>query len=612
MRKFQWLMIVLLISGIVAFASCRRMEQMLDPVMPDAEKVEPPAPTETPEEMVEMPEEMMEMPVNLVDVLIYTNRSFWITLEDAEMAAETTKRRLDSHGVQVHITKNDAYVREWMLHTTGDGNMNVIVLYGVLPAAVYGTGNSQPDGSIAENWIETMDGDTVLNHADYIAYNTDYDVDKITEWNPIMADGPVEAGEVQAVGSNVERGLRNLMDNPNISLFAPVPNPRVIGASTGGPISMVVTSDGMALAPSLVDFESYRPIPLNQLQGEWFAEKVFASDTGNAEAAYADPVIVRDGNLGRLAIVHATTEHVGLQNGDVAAEIIINYLLAPPMMEQPVETPPEPMVEMPEMVELKKLYWGDSGSGLIQRSNPDGSNVETLITGVKPWGIELDIEGGKIYWVSWANQRLSRANLDGSNVEVLVAGETFQELAIDLEAGKIYWSGSGKIQRANLDGSEVEDIITSPFYPDGIALDLVNGKIYWTEWTEFPPNPDELTDTIQRANLDGSDIEVLVTGLLVPQAITLDLDGGKIYWTNWPPVDTIQRANLDGTNIEDVLPGTGGLHDIVFDFSEGKFYWADTSTTYIQRANADGSEVEIVVSGLVAPRTVALDIGPIN
>ena len=198
-----------------------------------------------------------------------------------------------------------------LLHTTGDGNTNVIVLYGVLPASVYGTGNTEPDGSIAENWIETTDGDTILNHADYLAYNTDYDVDKVTEWTP---ENPA------AVGSNREGGLRNLMDNPNMNLFA--------AWSADGGASMTVTSDGMALTPSLANFHSLRPIPLAQLQGEWFAEKVFASDTGNAEATYADPVIIRDGDRGRLAIAHATTEHEGLLNGDVAAEMIINYLLA--------------------------------------------------------------------------------------------------------------------------------------------------------------------------------------------------------------------------------------------------------------------------------------------
>ena len=91
---------------------------------------------------------------------------------------------------------------------------------------------------------------------------------------------------------------------------------------------MIVTPDGNALTPSLASFETYRPIPLNQLRGEWYAEKVFASDTGGDQAAYADPVIVRDGNRGRLAIVHASFIHEGLLNGEVAAEIITNYLLA--------------------------------------------------------------------------------------------------------------------------------------------------------------------------------------------------------------------------------------------------------------------------------------------
>lgn len=563
MRKYQWLLVLILIGYISAFTGCERSKEMLTPVLPDAKVVEP--------------------PMDSVDVLIYTNRSFWIALEDAEMAAETTKSLLDSHGVQVEITKDDAYVREWMLHTTGDGDMNVIILYGVLPTSVYGPGNSEPDGSIAENWIETTDGDTILNHADYIAYNTDYDVDK---WTPAHADAGI------GIGSNEEGGLQNLMDNPNIIL------------STAGMASMIVTSDGMALTPSLVNFESFRSVPLNQLQGEWFAEKVLASDTGDAEATYADPVIVRDGDRGRLAIVHATSEHEGLLNGEVAAEIIINYLLADPI--ETVEMPPE---EMPMMVELKKLYFADVGTATISRANPDGSDVETLITGVAPWGLALDIAGGKIYWVSFSNQRLSRANLDGTNLEVLVTGMTGEELALDLESGKVYWSGSGKIQRANLDGSGVEDVITTSPKPDGIALDLVNGKIYWTDSYDAGG---ELAHTIQRANLDGSDSEVLVSGLQHPQGITLDLDEGKMYWTNWPPKDNVQRANLDGTNIEDVVPGSGGLHDIVLDFSAGKIYWTDTEADNIQRANLDGSEVEEVVIGLDTPLSVALDIGPIN
>lgn len=241
------------------------------------------------------------IPEVIPDVLIYTYRSSWITLDDAKMAAETTKSLLESEGIEVKITDDDRYLRDWILQATGDGSVNVLILYGVIPSTVYPQGNSQPDGSIAENWIETTDGDTILNHADYIAYVSDQD------------------GR-----ANREGGLQNLMDNPDIQIWRD---------ATGLPVkaNMIVTSDGKDLTPSLVSFETRgRPMPLNQLQGDWFAEIVFASDTGDAQATYADPVIVRDGNLGRLAIVHNTTLSVekGLLNGEVAAEIISNYLLA--------------------------------------------------------------------------------------------------------------------------------------------------------------------------------------------------------------------------------------------------------------------------------------------
>ena len=580
MRKYLWIVVIALIASAVYFTSCERVPQeMMDTIMPDAEQIEPPP--EMVEEMPEeMPEEMMEMPVDLVDVLIYTNRSFWITLEDAEMAAETTKRRLDFAGVQAEITKNDAYVREWMLHTTGDGNTNAIVLYGVLPASVYGTGNTQPDGSIAESWIETTDGDTILNHADYIAYNTDFDVDKITEWTP---------DKNQAVGSNREGGLQNLMDNPNINLF------------TAGIASMAVTSDGMALTPSLANFDSWRPIPLAQLQGEWFAEKVFASDTGDAEATYADPVILRDGDRGRLAIVHATTEHEGLLNGEVAAEMIINALLATPMMETPPEPPTETVVETPaetppEMEEtsmagigtptVSKIYWTQT-DGIIRRANPDGSNVEDVVTGLGyASGLDVDSSNGKIYWVDHARNGIQRANLDGTGIETLVSAADTQspaDLALDLSAGKMYWTGyaMSSVRRANLDGSNVEDYITGLRSPNTVVLDVPGNKIYWTSGAStYRANLDDLSNTeelfvgtagshatfhpslekmflagagsIRCGNLDGSDLQTLVTGLGSPGGIELDTLGGKMYWRDWS-TDKIQRANLDGSNVEAVV-----------------------------------------------------------
>ena len=120
----------------------------------------------------------------------------------------------------------------------------------------------------------------------------------------------------------------------------------------------------------------------------------------------------------------------------------------------------------------------------------------------------------------------------------------------------MYWTnlGGNKIHRSNLDGSNVEDLVTQGLdRPSGIALDVAGDKMYWTDWG---------VDKIQRANLDGSNVEDLVTrGLDNPGSIALDVAEGKMYWIDWG-ADKIQRANLDGSNVENIITGLHNPADI--------------------------------------------------
>ena len=79
-----------------------------------------------------------------------------------------------------------------------------------------------------------------------------------------------------------------------------------------------------------------------------------------------------------------------------------------------------------------------------------------------------------------------------------------------------------------------------------------------------------------------------------------------MYWTDSGP-DKIQRANLDGSNIEDLVKLGyrlyGGPRGIALDVEGGKMYWIDVYTNKIQRANLDGSNIEdLVTQGLKGPR----------
>ena len=246
-----------------------------------------------------------------------------------------------------------------------------------------------------------------------------------------------------------------------------------------------------------------------------------------------------------------------------------------------------------------KMYWMDWGTKKIQRANLDNSNVEDLVTQrlEGPNGIALDIVGGKMYWTDEGTKKIQRANLDGSNVENLVTSGLISpgNIALDVAKGKMYWTDydTDKIQCANLDGSNVQDLITQGLRaPWGIALDVVGGKMYWTDW---------VTEKIQCANLDGSNVQDLVTQKLdSPWGIALDVAGGKMYWSHmdWNSNQAgwengkIQRANLDGSNVEDLVTG---LHN-----PEGIALGIRSQTT-----PTPSNSAPVFTDGTTATRTIA-------
>ena len=225
----------------------------------------------------------------------------------------------------------------------------------------------------------------------------------------------------------------------------------------------------------------------------------------------------------------------------------------------------------------------------------------------------------KLYWqwarYSWSGEDpgpdvIQRANLDGSQIETLVSvseNGTLSGPVLDVVGGKIYWhdftawdgdGGTPRIQRANLDGSQIETVVSGSDYYKyrgfSFVLDVAGGKIDWY---------DPRADTIRRANLDGSRIETVVKSIqAIVYGLVLDVAGGKIYWNDGGVYETpphIRRANLDGSQIETVVSVSEDdrLSGPVLDVAEGKMYWSDSRADAIQRANLDGSQVETVVSG---------------
>ncbi|GJM33819.1 MAG: hypothetical protein DHS20C18_28200 [Saprospiraceae bacterium] len=213
-----------------------------------------------------------------------------------------------------------------------------------------------------------------------------------------------------------------------------------------------------------------------------------------------------------------------------------------------------------------------------------------------------------LYWIN-IQTGIERSTLLGGNREIVIPASqvTPKGIALDLWNQKIYWTDwvSDKIQRSNLDGTEIEDIIVADLaLPDGLALDLEGEMMYWT---------DSGKKDIKRAKMDGTEMEVLVTYQNINlDGIALDPGANKMYWTEWgdgAAIGKVKRANLDGSMIEDIVAISGSIiKGIALDLNQGKVYWTDCTLGKVSRTNLNGGIIEDLVTGLSTPLGLALDL----
>ncbi|MEM7200941.1 MAG: hypothetical protein AAF628_11780 [Planctomycetota bacterium] len=190
-----------------------------------------------------------------------------------------------------------------------------------------------------------------------------------------------------------------------------------------------------------------------------------------------------------------------------------------------------------------KLYWTDLDQ--VQRANLDGTQREVLVsTGGATRGVAIDSAGGKVYWTDSFNNTVQRANLDGTNVEDLatVGVNAPANLALDVAGGKLYWveQNDRELLRANLDGTGVEVLDTDASW--GVVLDLVERKLYWGR-----------RGSVIRADLDGGNPTLIQTLRGFTAGMALDPRAGKLYVVEGGP-SQIERMNLDGSGLELILP----------------------------------------------------------
>lgn len=193
--------------------------------------------------------------------------------------------------------------------------------------------------------------------------------------------------------------------------------------------------------------------------------------------------------------------------------------------------------------------WPVSAKNAIWRANFDGSDPEPVFDGLgMPRAVAVDPASKSIFYFD--DFRLIRGGLDGKDEKPLLdqvaKGIHYPPwwTAIDPVRNKLYWAGDDTtIASINFNGSGIGTPIIGLGHISGIALDLRNQKIYWTERSY---------QEIWRANLDGSQVEVIATGLLCPRGIDIDGDGFA-YWTDYTPSSAGPMGKINRIKLAPVL-----------------------------------------------------------
>jgi hypothetical protein len=204
----------------------------------------------------------------------------------------------------------------------------------------------------------------------------------------------------------------------------------------------------------------------------------------------------------------------------------------------------------------------------LHRANLDGTGRVEIVhdMGPQPQYASMAVFEGVVYWRDFFN--LSRAATTGGtllgpteppNGQVAAA---IYDRAIDSAGVHTYFPGRDEgtaavrdILRGDFEYENPVTLVpTRDFSPNvSIAVDEAGAKIYWAgAWGG------DATGLVQRANLaDGSEVQTLLEGFAeddFPLDLALDPAAGKLYLAN-DSLHKIQRANLDGSDLEDLISG---------------------------------------------------------
>ncbi|XP_078354052.1 low-density lipoprotein receptor-like isoform X1 [Oculina patagonica] len=241
----------------------------------------------------------------------------------------------------------------------------------------------------------------------------------------------------------------------------------------------------------------------------------------------------------------------------------------------------------------------------IRRILFDSSDYTELIPGQRgAIALDYDFDSGYIFWTDVINETVNRAKMEPNpKVEVLVkiALDTPDGIAVDWINRKLYWTDTGTdmIEVADFDGkNRLELIATGLEEPRAIVVHPFLGYMIWTDWGETPK--------IEKCGMNGDTTtrQVLIsTNILWPNALAVDYTIDRIWWAD-AKLHTIESSDLNGRNRRIILSENIN-HPFALTIFQSYVYWTDWHHNAINKANKfTGEERSVVMENLFSPMDI--------
>eukprot|EP00731_Ephydatia_muelleri_P017667 Em0010g765a len=268
------------------------------------------------------------------------------------------------------------------------------------------------------------------------------------------------------------------------------------------------------------------------------------------------------------------------------------------------------------------LYWTDSVMRDIESSSTDGSG-RRIVTSAVFWPYSITLSADSLYWTDWEYNAVFQAPISGRNTSFLISGLSSRPKGIRYISYDRQPAASNPCEVNNGECSHL--CLLSSASPSNYTCGCPEGYLSTNANQSrciAPNTASNLSGSCVAAGYQSCCTSGLCLGYLGDCSCDIDCydhgtccaDINQTCSSGPPPYvifsdnNSLYNMDPDGSNLQVVLTGLSGASALDFDYRQGYMYWTELDPPAIWKSAINGSFKQILVNNnLSTPAGIAAD-----